>query len=188
MKQVQHKESINPAYVRDSTIEFSNDTYKGQAVVVLTHTAPQANYVTGSGTVAASVNRSFLHVTPVGIERIAHSYRSPSGNNSDSEYTPPASRLARLRPGETFSWEHIETETRWSADSPTPTTKDYRWVGTGEFLGFEDVTLGDGTVIKNACKLKEKDLSKGETAAYDLYWLLRGCSASSRSPTPRQAR
>lgn len=160
--------------MRDSTIEFSNDAYKGKAVVVLTHTAPQVNYVTGSGTVAAGVNRSFLRATLEGIEGVAHSYRSSSGSYSDSEYSPLPSRPARLRPGETFSWDYTETRTYWSTSSPTPTTKDNRWIGSTEFLGFEDVTLGDGTVIKNACKLKEKNLSKGETAAYKLYWLAAG--------------
>lgn len=139
-----------------------------------THTAPRVNNADGNGIVAAGVNRSFMRSTSTGLEMIAHSYRSSSGSSSDSEYAPPQSRPARLRPGERISWDYIETETRWSTSSPTPSTKDYRSVGTEEFLGFEDVTLGDGTVIKNACKLKDKNLSKGETTAYKLYWVAAG--------------
>lgn len=181
MKYVEHEESINPAYKREKTVEFSNDTYKGQAVIVKTSTAPQVNTLTGNGVVSGGVNRSFLRVTSTGTEPIAHTYRSSSTSSgsvlesgSESTYQSPESGHADLRPGEVLSWDYTETRTSWSTSSPTPTTKDYHWVGRTEFVGFEDVTLGDGTVIKNACKLKEKDLSKGETAAYTLSWIAAG--------------
>lgn len=183
MKYVEHEESSNPAFVRESTVEFSNDSYKGQAVIARTSTAPQVNTLTGNGVISGGVNRSFLRVTSTGIERVAHTYRSSStisGNlfesGSDSTFLPLDSMRADLRPGETHSWDYTETRTYWSTSSPTPTTKDYRWVGRTEFLGFEDVTLADGTVIKNACKLKRKDLGKGETTAYTLYWVAAGLS------------
>ena len=146
-----------------------------------TFTAPQVNTLTGNGIVSGGVNRSFLRVTSTGIERVAHTYRSSSTfsgglveSGSDSTFLPPERSRADLRPGETDSWDYTETRTYWSTSSPTPTTKDYRWVGSTEFLGFEDVTLADGTVIKNACKLREKYLAKGETTAYKLYWHAAG--------------
>jgi len=90
-----------------------------------------------------------------------------------------------LRPGESAINEFVLTETSSFTTQPTERTKTYAMKYKYEFLGIEDVTLGDGTVVRNACKVRTTTLANAYTPSFvgniSFNWLAAGWGDTIRS-------
>lgn len=94
--------------------------------------------------------------------------------------TPPVTIPATLQAGQSLALNRTTVRTDYDAAGQplTPTTSTYG--SKLEFLAYEDLTLGDGTVVKNACKVKETVLSYEDATyvgSYYLTWFFPGYGA-----------
>lgn len=86
--------------------------------------------------------------------------------------TPPVTIPATLQLGQSLVLNKTTVRTDYdSAGQPlTPTSSTYG--SRFEFLAYEDLTLGDGTVLKNACKIKETILSYQDATYVGSYYII----------------
>ena len=89
-----------------------------------------------------------------------------------------------LRPGESFIDAYTMTEKTTKSSSSSELVKTVSQQSKIEFLGIEDVTLGDGTVVRNACKIRSTDLvdsdDPGSVGSTEISWLAAGWGGSVR--------
>ena len=109
---------------------------------------------------------------------MAYRNEDMSGGIESKSVNTPFISIPNSKPGETKVIGNDYVETFYDTNGNVASSKTYALTNKFEFLGYEDVTLGDGTVLRNACKLKSTTLigeqfpnSVGE---YDIWWSYPG--------------
>lgn len=104
---------------------------------------------------------------------------------SRATYSPMIPIPIGLRAGESAIEDNVMTEISSSSTAPTEKTKSYVMKHKYEFLGIEDVTLENGTVVRNACKVRsgtvQNDYTPSFTGNTDIDWYAAGWGGSIRS-------
>ena len=172
----------DPRYMEETTHEFLIDSFEGQTAI-----AEQETHVslvdTPTSTFRTSPTRSYYRLTSLGLESLGqYTYESILSNGTPGTITgkyvdrPALITSISLSPGQLYSlaWQTIETS------YPDGKTSTYDFGQELEFLGFEDVTLGNGMVVKNACKTRvttmRSSFDEGDVGSYGISWLAAGWS------------
>ena len=97
--------------------------------------------------------------------------------SSKTVNTPPVTIPATWQLGQSLVLDRTTVRTDYdSAGQPlTPTSSTYG--SRFEFLAYEDLALGDGTVLKNACKTRETVLAYEDATyvgSYHITWFFPG--------------
>ena len=167
-------------------IEISQGTLDGEAVFI-------HHSVVGKPTdMSWYENWGYRRVTPQGPVTVLskhHSVSTLTGTQYESWSRTTRSPMTpipiSLRVGESTLEEHVMTDVTFSTSAPTEKTKAYVMKYKYEFLGIEDVTLGNGTVVRNACKVRsgtiQNDYTPSFTGNTNVDWLAAGWGGAVRS-------
>lgn len=151
------------------------DTFEGQSTIAVQQHSYSSIYPNGKLQSRAEYRYTASGLASLGEKRYRDedSADKPSGKEV---WTPVWSTPASLKPGESFTIDSTSYLT-WFNVTAAPNTTAYPYNVTFTFLGIEDVTLGTGQIVKNACKLRGvTNTSKisSEVGQTNVFWVAAG--------------